>query len=155
MERKRKLPARAARVESVSKKRTSTPPEQRTQAPAPALPPAQPLQEPLPQSIAPGKPLPTIDSPQPENLPDETFQTVAERLATCSPLPSCSLLPTSFTFHSILAFLLKLTRILQWCLIRVTSSITTEMAERGYLREVLDEADEEEGSSRSSSQQSS
>ncbi|KAE8449444.1 hypothetical protein EG329_008052 [Mollisiaceae sp. DMI_Dod_QoI] len=78
MERKRKLPARAARVESVSKKRTSTPPEHRNQTPTP-LPPAQPIvQEPLPQRIAPGKPLPTLDSPQPENLSANEFQTIPE-----------------------------------------------------------------------------
>ncbi|KUJ23890.1 uncharacterized protein LY89DRAFT_703192 [Mollisia scopiformis] len=79
MERKRKLPARAARVESASKKRSSTPPQQPAQTQIPTLPPTQPLvQEILPQSIAPGKPLPTIDSPQPENLPEDTFQTIAE-----------------------------------------------------------------------------
>lgn len=79
MERKRKLPARAARVEQVSKKRTSTPPEQRTQTPTPSLPPAQPvIEQILPQSIAPGKPLPTVDSPQPENLSANEFQTIPE-----------------------------------------------------------------------------
>lgn len=80
MERKRKLPARAARVESASKKRTSTPPERRTQTPTPTLPPVQPVvEESLPLSIAPGKPLPTVDSPQLENLSAKEFQTIPER----------------------------------------------------------------------------
>ncbi|KAH7327006.1 hypothetical protein BKA65DRAFT_61006 [Rhexocercosporidium sp. MPI-PUGE-AT-0058] len=83
MERKRKLPARAARVESVSKKRTSTPPDQRTQTPTPPAPPPQPavpapVEESLPRSIAPGKPLPTVEAPQPENLPSSQFQTIPE-----------------------------------------------------------------------------
>lgn len=78
MERKRKLPARAARVEAVSKKRTSTPPEQRLQTPTPPAPPP-PVEETLPRSIAPGKPLPTVEDPQPDNLPASQYQTVTER----------------------------------------------------------------------------
>jgi hypothetical protein len=78
MERKRKLPARAARVENVSKKRTSTPPEQRTQTPTPTLPPPV-VEESLPKSIAPGKALPTVNEPQPENLPSKEFQSISER----------------------------------------------------------------------------
>jgi hypothetical protein len=76
MERKRKLPARGSRVESVSKKRTSTPPEPRSQ---PTPPPPAPIEETLPKSIVSGKPLPTLDEPQPENLPAEKFQTIGER----------------------------------------------------------------------------
>ncbi|KAG0645500.1 hypothetical protein D0Z07_8737 [Hyphodiscus hymeniophilus] len=77
-ERKRKLPARAARIESVSKKRTSTPPDPRAQAqPTPPLP-APVVEEALPKSITNGKPLPTVDEPQPENLSSKGFQTVAE-----------------------------------------------------------------------------
>jgi hypothetical protein len=81
MERKRKLPARAARVENVSKKRTLTPPEQRTQTPTPAESPAPPpvVEEILPKKIENGKPLPTVDQPQPENLPSKDFQSIAER----------------------------------------------------------------------------
>ncbi|PBP26770.1 hypothetical protein BUE80_DR002251 [Diplocarpon rosae] len=84
MERKRKLPARAARVESASKKRTSTPPHQRLQTPAPATPPVPslplpvPVEESLPRSIAAGKPLPTLEEPQPDNLPTSQYQTVTE-----------------------------------------------------------------------------
>jgi len=78
MERKRKLPARAARVESVSKKRTSTPPEPRTQ-PTPPPPPPVVVEESLPKSIVTGKPLPTVDTPQPENLSAKEFQTIPER----------------------------------------------------------------------------
>ncbi|KAJ5041747.1 uncharacterized protein L3040_005316 [Drepanopeziza brunnea f. sp. 'multigermtubi'] len=77
MERKRKLPARAARVEAVSKKRTSTPPEQRLQTPTPPAPPPV-VEETLPRSIAAGKPLPTVEEPQPENLPASQYQTVTE-----------------------------------------------------------------------------
>ncbi|PMD31437.1 hypothetical protein L207DRAFT_536920 [Hyaloscypha variabilis F] len=77
MERKRKLPARAARVESVSKKRMSTPPEQRTQTPTPSAPSPLP-EEVLPKSIAPGKALPTVNEPQPENLPSKEFQSISE-----------------------------------------------------------------------------
>jgi len=78
MERKRKLPARAARTEGVSKKRTSTPPEPRTQTPTPSAP-TPPVEEPLPRSIGSGKPLPTLETPQPTNLPLSQFQSVAER----------------------------------------------------------------------------
>lgn len=152
MERKRKLPARAARVESANKKRTSTPPEQRLQAPAPTLPPPQPVQESLPQSIAPGKPLPTVDTPQPENLSDETFQSVAERLAIYLS-PAVQLTPPTSAIHSSMILLHKLTFLAQWCFIRISTSVPAEMAERGYLREILDETNEEKGSSRSSSQQ--
>lgn len=77
MERKRKLPARAARSsEPASKKRTSTPPEPRTQA-LPTPPPA-PVEETLPKSVVAGKPLPTLDEPQPENLSTKEFQTIPE-----------------------------------------------------------------------------
>jgi hypothetical protein len=81
MERKRKLPARAARTENVSKKRTLTPPDQRTQTPTPAESPAPPVvvEEPLPKKIEASKPLPTVSEPQPENLPPKEFQSVAER----------------------------------------------------------------------------
>ena len=78
-ERKRKLPARAARVESVSKKRTSTPPEPRVQTQPTPPPPAPIVEEALPKSITNGKPLPTVDKPQPEDLPAKEFQTIAER----------------------------------------------------------------------------
>ncbi|TVY90628.1 hypothetical protein LAWI1_G003839 [Lachnellula willkommii] len=80
MERKRKLPARGARAEPASKKRapSGTPDEPRqTSTPIPTLPP--PVQEEsLPKSIAPGKPLPTLEEPQPENLSSKEFQTVSE-----------------------------------------------------------------------------
>ncbi|TVY28013.1 hypothetical protein LHYA1_G005174 [Lachnellula hyalina] len=78
MERKRKLPARGARAEPASKKRapSDTPDEPRqTSTPIPT-PPVQ--EESLPKSIAPGKPLPTLEVPQPENLSSKEFQTVSE-----------------------------------------------------------------------------
>ncbi len=87
MDRKRKLPARAAaRAEQAAKRRTLTPP-QRSVTPAPAPEPEPepaPIEEapqrtPLPKSVVPGKPLPTVDSPQPDDLSINDFQTIAER----------------------------------------------------------------------------
>ncbi|EAQ83407.1 hypothetical protein CHGG_09811 [Chaetomium globosum CBS 148.51] len=89
MERKRKLPARAAaRAEEAAKRRTMTPPKRSaTPAPAPA-PEPEPEPEPapivdiappLPKSITAGKPLPTVDSPQPDDLSRSDYQTVTER----------------------------------------------------------------------------
>ncbi|KAI0191009.1 hypothetical protein EV127DRAFT_429606 [Xylaria flabelliformis] len=93
MERKRKLPARAAaRVEHVSKKRNSTPPDVATAStpsstltsPQPAESVAQEQQLPssapaaLPKSIQPGHPLPTVEKPQPDDLSQKEFQTVQE-----------------------------------------------------------------------------
>ncbi|KAH6847533.1 hypothetical protein B0I37DRAFT_397676 [Chaetomium sp. MPI-CAGE-AT-0009] len=82
MERKRKLPARAAaRAEQAAKRRTMTPP-QRSATPAPAPEPepapAVDIPPPLPKSITAGKPLPTVDTPQPDDLPSTDFQTVTE-----------------------------------------------------------------------------
>ncbi|GJD04784.1 hypothetical protein ColKHC_13609 [Colletotrichum higginsianum] len=79
MERKRKLPARAsARVEHVAKKRTVTPPEPRSVTPVPV-----PVEEPppppsLPKSIQPGKPLPTVEDPQPDDLTAREYQSFQE-----------------------------------------------------------------------------
>ncbi|KUI70425.1 hypothetical protein VM1G_05875 [Cytospora mali] len=92
MERKRRMPARAAaRVEQAAKKsRTETPlpPEHRsatpssalngTPAPEEVLEPQKPPPPPLPTSIQPGKPLPTIEDPQPDDLPNKDFQTIHE-----------------------------------------------------------------------------
>jgi hypothetical protein len=79
MERKRKLPARgASRTESAAKKRTLTPPENRSVTPAPA-PPVEEPPPPLPKSIQPGKPLPTVEDAQSEGLPMTDFQSVQER----------------------------------------------------------------------------
>ncbi|KUI58372.1 hypothetical protein VP1G_05658 [Cytospora mali] len=92
MERKRRMPARAAaRVEQAAKKsRTETPlpPEHRsatpssalnsTSAPEEVLEPQKPPPPPLPTSIQPGKPLPTIEDPQPDDLPNKDFQTIHE-----------------------------------------------------------------------------
>lgn len=84
MERKRKLPARAAaRVEQLSKRRTLTPPERRSATPAPAIElestPVQEARQPLPKSIQAGKPLPTVEDAQPSDLPDKEYQSIAER----------------------------------------------------------------------------
>ncbi|KAI0882386.1 uncharacterized protein GGS22DRAFT_51061 [Annulohypoxylon maeteangense] len=94
MERKRKLPARAAaRVDHVSKKRTGTPPE-RSLTPVPAsatttTPVAAPVQNPahsenipeepqLPKSIQAGHPLPTVEHPQPDDLMSRDYQSIQE-----------------------------------------------------------------------------
>ena len=80
MERKRKLPARAAaRVESEAKRRQSTPnekSEEPTPAPVVEEPPAQPS---LPRSIQSGKPLPTVEDAQPDDLSLKEFQSIGER----------------------------------------------------------------------------
>ncbi|KAI0549608.1 hypothetical protein F4679DRAFT_545829 [Xylaria curta] len=94
MERKRKLPARAAaRVEHVSKKRNSTPPDAATAStPSSTLPspqPAEPVtqEQPLPssstpaalpKSLQPGHPLPTVEKPQSDDLSQKEFQSVQE-----------------------------------------------------------------------------
>lgn len=91
MERKRKLPARAAaRVEQAAKKgRTATPPDHRSATPSSAInstpvpeeeeEPQKPPPPPLPTSIQPGKPLPTVEDAQPEDLPTKDYQSVQER----------------------------------------------------------------------------
>lgn len=97
MERKRKLPPRAAaRSEHAAKKRTpstvatATPSERSlTPAPSPSAPP-EPAEEerPLPKSIQPGQPLPTVEKPQPDDLPHKAYQSVQERfVAFCCSLP--------------------------------------------------------------------
>ncbi|KAL1844539.1 hypothetical protein VTK73DRAFT_2343 [Phialemonium thermophilum] len=85
MEKKRKLPARAAaRADQLAKRRTMTPPERRhSSTPAPDPEPAPAAQEPpppppLPRSIQPGKPLPVVDEAQPSDLPDKEYQSIAE-----------------------------------------------------------------------------
>ncbi|KAL2151212.1 hypothetical protein VTH82DRAFT_6310 [Thermothelomyces myriococcoides] len=82
MEKKRKLPARAAaRAEQAAKKRTATPPR-RSSTPAPTVEPEPtPVNDAppsLPKSVTAGKPLPTVDSPQPDDLPTSEYQTVTE-----------------------------------------------------------------------------
>ncbi|KHN94525.1 uncharacterized protein MAM_07580 [Metarhizium album ARSEF 1941] len=85
MERKRKLPPRAAvRQEQAAKRRSasrpsSTPaaaePPPREPTPPPPPPPPPP---PLPKSIEVGKPLPTVEEPQPTSLSCKEYQSVAE-----------------------------------------------------------------------------
>ena len=72
-------------------------PPQRSATPAPVpvpvpapVPEAEPvlvedIPPPLPKSIAAGKPLPTVDSPQPDDLPSSDFQTVTERYVSICP----------------------------------------------------------------------
>lgn len=89
---KRKMPARAAaRGEQAAKRRNITPsPAQNsksstpTPAPEPELAPAEDAPPPLPKSITAGKPLPTVNSPQPDDLSSKDYQTVTERYAICA-----------------------------------------------------------------------
>ncbi|OBT85967.1 hypothetical protein VE02_04797 [Pseudogymnoascus sp. 03VT05] len=75
---KRKLPARtSSRVEAASKKRTSTPPREPARPPTP-VPVVVVEKEPLPKSIAPGKPLPTVEQQQPDDLSSSEYQSIAE-----------------------------------------------------------------------------
>ncbi|RDL31157.1 uncharacterized protein BP5553_09946 [Venustampulla echinocandica] len=79
MERKRKFPVRSTRAEVASKKRAvSSTPEERGPSPTPAAVPQQIVEEALPKSIAPGKSLPAVGEPQPENLSLKEFQSVSE-----------------------------------------------------------------------------
>ncbi|KAL1837169.1 hypothetical protein VTJ49DRAFT_4179 [Mycothermus thermophilus] len=84
MEKKRKLPPRAAaRAEQAAKRRTMTPPQPSetpvsTPAPEPEPMPVEQTPPPLPTSVVPGKPLPIVDSPQPDDLSTTEFQTVTE-----------------------------------------------------------------------------
>ncbi|KAI4595887.1 hypothetical protein KJ359_006526 [Pestalotiopsis sp. 9143b] len=85
-ERKRKNPPRgAARSEQVVKKRTVTPPERSATPAAPSAPPSSPpppepvIEEtPLPKSVQAGIPLPTVETPQPDDLPGKEFQSIQE-----------------------------------------------------------------------------
>ncbi|RDW82509.1 hypothetical protein BP6252_03621 [Coleophoma cylindrospora] len=77
--RKRKLPGRAARADSENKKkRTSTPPEPSPKATTPVPIPAPVVEPVLPKSITAGKPLPTVDQPQPQNLSYKDYQSISE-----------------------------------------------------------------------------
>ncbi|CRK24383.1 hypothetical protein BN1708_013942 [Verticillium longisporum] len=85
MERKRKLPARAAaRVDHIAKKRTSTPPDRLSPySRAPTPPPQSPLtaevpQLQLPKSVQPGKPLPTVEQAQSDDLTLRDYQNIQE-----------------------------------------------------------------------------
>ncbi|XWW95206.1 hypothetical protein V2A60_003160 [Cordyceps javanica] len=88
MERKRKLPARAAaRAEQLAKRRNAST-RDRTKTPTPPTPPPpEPIVEPsppppppppLPTSVEPGKPLPTIEVAQSHNLSPQEYQSISE-----------------------------------------------------------------------------
>ncbi|ATY61368.1 hypothetical protein A9K55_007377 [Cordyceps militaris] len=88
MERKRKLPARAAaRAEQLAKRRnpsarhrtkTPTPPPRPPPEPIVEEPPPTPPPPPLPTSVEHGKPLPTIEVAQSHNLSPEDYQSISE-----------------------------------------------------------------------------
>ncbi|KAI9163165.1 hypothetical protein HJFPF1_04764 [Paramyrothecium foliicola] len=81
MERKRKLPPRAAaRVEQVAKRRHVTPSERSAipVTPQPVEEPPPPPPPSLPKSIQAGKPLPTVEEAQPDNLSSKEYQSVSE-----------------------------------------------------------------------------
>jgi hypothetical protein len=69
--------------------------------PEPEPTPAEELPPPLPKSISAGKPLPAVDSPQPDDLPSSEYQTVAER---CVP-PSQAVLSCSEANNNLVVFL--------------------------------------------------
>ncbi|UKZ75319.1 hypothetical protein TrVFT333_002999 [Trichoderma virens FT-333] len=78
MEKKRKLPARtSARVENANKRRNMTPRAERSpvKEPSPSPPPPPP---PLPTSIQAGKPLPTVEKAQPDDLSAKEYQSISE-----------------------------------------------------------------------------
>lgn len=67
--------------------RSVTPAPAPTPAPEPEPAPVEELPAPLPKSISAGKPLPTVDSPQPDDLSLHDFQTVTERyVLSCAPV---------------------------------------------------------------------
>ncbi|KAK8064489.1 hypothetical protein PG994_007127 [Apiospora phragmitis] len=82
MDRKRKMPPRAAaRVEHLAKKRTATPPEKSvTPTPAPPTPVPEPIVEevPLPKSVQTGNSLPTVEKAQADDLSNKSYQSVQE-----------------------------------------------------------------------------
>ncbi|OAA80988.1 hypothetical protein LEL_00533 [Akanthomyces lecanii RCEF 1005] len=88
MERKRKLPARAAaRAEQLAKRRNASAREPTKTPTPPPPPPPQPVVEespptppppPLPTSVEPGKPLPTVEVAQSEDLSPEVYQSISE-----------------------------------------------------------------------------
>ncbi|KAG7293939.1 hypothetical protein NEMBOFW57_004000 [Staphylotrichum longicolle] len=81
MERKRRLPARAAaRAEQAAKRRTLTPRLlQRLPGARACASRGEPSSHAAAQVHRPNKPLPTVDSPQPDDLSISDFQTVTER----------------------------------------------------------------------------
>lgn len=84
MEKKRKLPARAAaRVEAGNKKRSVEPEKLPSPAPAAPTPPPPVVEEkkddPLPTHFTAGNPLPTVEKLQSSNLPASQWQSIHDR----------------------------------------------------------------------------
>jgi hypothetical protein len=84
MAEKRKLPPRAGR-EPAAKRRVSeavTPQSSKKKIPTPRVPtppPPEPVEAPLPAKVRDGEPLPITGVPQPANLSDQEYQSIAER----------------------------------------------------------------------------
>lgn len=84
MAEKRKLPPRAGR-EPAAKRRVSeaaTPQSSKKKAPtprAPTPPPPEPVEAPLPAKVRDGEGVPITSAPQPANLSDQEYQSIAER----------------------------------------------------------------------------
>lgn len=145
MERKRKLPARAAaRAEQLAKRRNPST-RSRTKTPTPPPPPPEPVIEeptptpppaPLPTSVEPGKPLPTIEVAQPHDLSPEDYQSISERFVRVMAENTTA---NSFSRRLLTCFLP------QRRAGRVTRTITTAMDQRRLVREVLDETAQEKG----------
>ena len=94
MAEKRKQPPRAGR--EPAKRRateaaatpTSHRKKEKEKAPTPKAPspPTEPIEAPLPVAIKEGDPLPVRKSRQPTNLPDEDYQSIAERFVAITTL---------------------------------------------------------------------
>lgn len=145
------MPARAAaaRVEQVAKKgRTATPPDHqhyhRSATPSSALngtpapeeneEPQKPAAPPLPTSIQPGKPLPTVEDPQPEDLPPKDYQSLQERYGMANPI---SLIHFT-TLHPALPCLLPLLHLLTTANDVCCSGVLAESLSRSRQRWISD-----------------
>jgi hypothetical protein len=86
MAEKRKLPARDRR-ESAAKRRVSeaTPQSHKKKAPTPRVPSPELVDAPLPAKVKDGDPLPIVRTRQPLSLPENEYQSIAERFDIAPP----------------------------------------------------------------------
>ncbi len=145
MERKRKLPARAAaRAEQLAKRRNPSA-RGRTKTPTPPPPPPEPVVEespptpprpPLPISLEPGKPLPTVEVAQSQGLSPEEYQSISERFVHAIATTNAS----SLFRNRVLTRFLPQRRAS-----RVARAIETAMDQRRAFRKVLGKTAQEKG----------
>lgn len=135
MAEKRKLPPRAGR-EPAAKRRVSaaaTPQSSKKKAPTPRVPtppPPEPVEAPLPAKVRDGEPLPITSAPQPANLSDQEYQSVAERYDLA--FAAKAYRATNIYFYS------------QRRTFGIFGAIKKEVAERRRPRPILHEAEEDE-----------